>query len=107
MEMRDRYMSRAQHNKGLVIWLTGLSGAGKTTLARSLSGQLTGGVEVESFSVSAIGTGVGLMGLLYRLTIQYRGEDAVVPVSANGPEPAHAVYSAAALPALRAWHRLL
>lgn len=49
MEMRDRYMSRAQHNKGLVIWLTGLSGAGKTTLARSLSGQLTAaGLLVET-----------------------------------------------------------
>src|SRR5438128_3329951 len=34
-------MSSALHNKGLVIWLTGLSGAGKTTLARSLSRQLT------------------------------------------------------------------
>ncbi|PYT04672.1 MAG: adenylyl-sulfate kinase [Acidobacteria bacterium] len=42
-------MSRAQHNKGLVIWLTGLSGAGKTTLARSLSGQLTAaGLLVET-----------------------------------------------------------
>jgi len=49
VEMRDRYMSRAQHNKGLVIWLTGLSGAGKTTLARSLSGQLTAaGLLVET-----------------------------------------------------------
>src|SRR2546425_2966702 len=33
-------MSSALHNKGLVIWLTGLSGAGKTTLARSLSRQI-------------------------------------------------------------------
>ena len=29
------------HNEGLVVWFTGLSGAGKTTLARSLSVQLT------------------------------------------------------------------
>ena len=28
------------HNEGLVVWFTGLSGAGKTTLARSLSVQL-------------------------------------------------------------------
>src|SRR5215813_5378457 len=28
------------HNDGLVVWFTGLSGAGKTTLARSLSGEL-------------------------------------------------------------------
>lgn len=49
MEIRDRYMGRTQHNKGLVIWLTGLSGAGKTTLARSLSGQLTAaGLLVET-----------------------------------------------------------
>ena len=49
MEMRDRYTNRTQHNKGLVIWLTGLSGAGKTTLARSLSGQLTAaGLLVET-----------------------------------------------------------
>ena len=35
-------------NKGLVIWLTGLSGAGKTTLARSLSSHLkAAGLRVE------------------------------------------------------------
>lgn len=34
---------------GLVIWLTGLSGAGKTTLARTLSAQLKGaGLQVET-----------------------------------------------------------
>jgi adenylyl-sulfate kinase len=47
--MRNEYMSRTQHNKGLVIWLTGLSGAGKTTLARSLSRQLAAaGLPVET-----------------------------------------------------------
>ena len=36
-------------NEGLVVWLTGLSGAGKTTLARSLSAQLkTAGFLVET-----------------------------------------------------------
>ena len=35
-------------NEGLVVWLTGLSGAGKTTLARSLSAQLkASGLRVE------------------------------------------------------------
>jgi adenylylsulfate kinase len=36
-------------NEGLVVWLTGLSGAGKTTLARSLSAQLkAAGLRVET-----------------------------------------------------------
>jgi hypothetical protein len=34
------------------------------------------GPAVESFSVETIGVGVGLMGLLYRLTVEYRGDDA-------------------------------
>lgn len=37
------------NNEGLVVWLTGLSGAGKTTLARSLSAQLkAAGLKVET-----------------------------------------------------------
>jgi adenylylsulfate kinase len=50
MEMKDGYTIRTRHNnKGLVIWLTGLSGAGKTTLARALSGQLAAsGLLVET-----------------------------------------------------------
>ena len=37
------------NNEGLVVWLTGLSGAGKTTLARSLSAQLrAAGLRVET-----------------------------------------------------------
>ena len=35
----DKHQSE-MNNEGLVVWLTGLSGAGKTTLARALSGQL-------------------------------------------------------------------
>ena len=47
--MRDTYSNSIPRNKGLVIWLTGLSGAGKTTIARSLSRQLTiAGLQVET-----------------------------------------------------------
>lgn len=52
METRDEYTSGTPRNKGhkgMVIWLTGLSGAGKTTLARSLSRQLAAaGLLVET-----------------------------------------------------------
>ena len=38
-----------ENNEGLVVWLTGLSGAGKTTLARSLAAQLrAAGYRVET-----------------------------------------------------------
>ena len=52
-------------------WLTG-----------ALSSCLPTGAEVESFAVETIGTGVGLMGLLYRLTIAYRGDpDQLAPAT--------------------------
>jgi len=40
-------------------------------LTAALASRLPEGVEVRSFSVETIGTGVGLMGLLYRLTVEY------------------------------------
>jgi hypothetical protein len=38
------------------------------------SSKLDAGSPIERFSVQTIGIGVGLMGLLYRLTIEYRGD---------------------------------
>ncbi len=43
-------------------------------LGAALSSGLGGEVAVESFTVDTIGTGIGLMGLLYRLTITYGGD---------------------------------
>ncbi len=42
-------------------------------LTAALASTLPAGVEVRSFAVETIGTGVGLMGLLYRLTVEYAG----------------------------------
>jgi hypothetical protein len=44
-------------------------------LTAALSSHLPEGPEVRSFSAETIGTGVGLMGLLYRLTIEYDGDN--------------------------------
>ena len=43
-------------------------------LTAALGSRLPAGVKVRSFSVETIGTGVGLMGLLYRLTVEYDGD---------------------------------
>src|SRR5438132_13257052 len=43
-------------------------------LTAALASRLPERVEVRSFSVETIGTGVGLMGLLYRLTVEYDGD---------------------------------
>lgn len=43
-------------------------------LTEALSSVVPAGVSVRAFSVETIGTGVGLMGLLYRLTIDYEGD---------------------------------
>ena len=43
-------------------------------LTMALGSILPAGVQVRSFSVETIGTGIGLMGLLYRLTIEYDGD---------------------------------
>lgn len=42
-------------------------------LTAAMKATLPAGVEVRSFTVETIGTGVGLMGLLYRLTVEYAG----------------------------------
>jgi adenylylsulfate kinase len=48
LETRDA-SNGASQSKGFVIWLTGLSGAGKTTLARALSRELkAAGLRVET-----------------------------------------------------------
>src|SRR5437660_11293589 len=43
-------------------------------LTAALASRLPEGVEVRSFSVGTIGTGVGLMVVLYRLTVEYDGD---------------------------------
>jgi len=43
-------------------------------LTRALGSVLPDGVQVSSFSVEPIGVGVGLLGLLYRLAVEYRGD---------------------------------
>jgi adenylyl-sulfate kinase len=49
VSMRNAIANGSRGNGGLVIWLTGLSGAGKTTLAGSLSRELTAaGLRVET-----------------------------------------------------------
>ena len=45
-------------------------------LTAALGSRLAEGVSAASFSVEPIGTGVGLMGLLYRLTVVYDADDA-------------------------------
>ncbi len=47
-------------------------------LTAALASRLSEGVEVRSLSVETIGTGVGLMGLLYRLTVEYDGDGAAL-----------------------------
>lgn len=51
-------------------------------LTEALASGLPEGVAVRSFAVEMIGTGIGLMGLLYRLTVEYDGDqDAVAPAT--------------------------
>ena len=52
-------------------------------LNAALESQLPAGAQVRSFSVETIGTGVGFMGLLYRLAIEYDGDpNRVAPATA-------------------------
>jgi len=52
------------------VWLTG-----------ALVSALPPGARVRSFSVETIGTGVGLMGLLYRVAVDYEGDPGEAPRS--------------------------
>lgn len=40
MENNDKYYKSIDKNQGFCLWLTGLSGAGKTTLAQAVSDEL-------------------------------------------------------------------
>ena len=52
-------------------------------LTAAMAARLPDGVAVRSFTVETIGTGLGLMGLLYRLTIDYDGDrDGACPPTA-------------------------
>jgi hypothetical protein len=48
-------------------------------LTEALASRCGNAAAVESFSVEAIGVGVGLMGLLYRVSLQYRDRKADLP----------------------------
>ena len=49
METRNGLSNQGSRQRGVVIWLTGLSGAGKTTLAKTLSNRLlAAGLPVEA-----------------------------------------------------------
>jgi aminoglycoside/choline kinase family phosphotransferase len=50
-------------------------------LTDALASRLPAGTAIRSFSVETIGTGVGLMGLLYRVTLEYDGDPGDAPAS--------------------------
>jgi hypothetical protein len=51
-------------------------------LTEALGSRLPEGVSVRSFAAETIGTGIGLMGLLYRLTVEYDDDqDSVAPAT--------------------------
>jgi molybdopterin-guanine dinucleotide biosynthesis protein A len=67
-------------------------------------GGLVAGLEASPHELTAV-AGVDLPfaspEVLAFLASLHRGEDAVVPVTASGPQPLHAVFARSALPALR------
>ena len=65
--------SRREPSRPLPIKIDDIDPAWLTAALRSSTRDT--GPTVQSFSVETIGTGVGLMGLLYRLTVEYRDDD--------------------------------
>jgi aminoglycoside/choline kinase family phosphotransferase len=68
---------RGTNEPSLPVAIDDIDPAWLTSALRSST--LDAGCDVERFSVETIGVGVGLMGLLYRLTVEYRGDDADAP----------------------------
>ena len=76
LEMADGRMSVPNGEGALLTIPVEIDDIDAAWLAAALGSRLPAGVQVRSFSVETIGTGVGLMGLLYRVTVEYAGDGA-------------------------------
>ena len=79
--MADGRISAPQGEGALLTIPVEIDDIDAAWLAAALGSRLPAGVQVRSFSVETIGTGVGLMGLLYRVTVEYAGDGAGAPPS--------------------------